>query len=217
MGLTMTLKKIFICLLFWMPFFAFAHPHSFIKIKTRIEGNETQITGFNMVWTFDAMTTAYMYDGEDLSPKAKETSLKNLALSVIDNMKNTHYFTYFYHNHEPIRYKVVKTAEMEDKSGEAILSFDIRLSKPLPVSKDTLELMIFDPSYYVDLYWDKNTDVSLSAELAKSCHYKIVEPHPTTEQMNYAMSLSLDADPDDTLGQLFTQKVELHCLSAEKK
>lgn len=199
------------CFLLLLSSVAGAHPHSFIHTKTVIEGTETNITGFKMVWTFDAMTTAYLFDGEDLSPQAKEASFQALADSIIENMKNEHYFTYFYDHNTPIRFKVVKTGHMYEKNNEAILSFELPLSHPQPLLKDGLRLLIFDPSYYVDMSWKANSDIELSDSLASQCTYKIIEPHPTTEQMNYAMSLSMDADPDNTLGQLFTQEVRLEC------
>ena len=59
--------------------------------------------------------------------------------------------------------------------------------------------------------WNSKSDVSLSPDLEGQCSLKLVEPNPTPEQMSYAMSLSVDADPDNTLGQLFTQSIELNC------
>lgn len=200
-------------LLLLFSFLVSAHPHSFIQTKTEIQGDNNQITGFKMTWTFDAMTTAYMYDGVDLSTQAQKASLQELANSIIENMKNEHYFTYFYNKDMPIKYKVVKSAQMIDKDGQAILTFGMTLSKPQPLTKDSLRLLIYDPSYYVDMYWENKTDLTLSKDLASRCSYRIIEPNPTTEQMNYAMSLSMDADPDNALGQLFTQEVRLNCKS----
>ncbi|MCW0470958.1 DUF1007 family protein [Vibrio chagasii] len=38
------------------------------------------ITGFSMEWSFDAMTSMYMLDGEDVSPEKRAKRLfKNLA------------------------------------------------------------------------------------------------------------------------------------------
>ncbi len=54
-------------------------------------------------------------------------------------------------------------------------------------------------------------DIILSPELAKTCSFKLIEPHPTPEQVTYAMSIPADADPDNKLGQVFTQTVQLFC------
>ena len=35
----------------------YAHPHSWIEMKTHIEGENGMITGLSMEWSFDAMTS----------------------------------------------------------------------------------------------------------------------------------------------------------------
>ena len=74
--------------------------------------------------------------------------------------------------------------------------------------------------FYVEMInqykeWQKKGDIQLSPKLAKRCSLKLVTPDPTTEQITYAMSLSTDAEPDNALGQLFTQTVMITC-STEK-
>lgn len=73
-----------------------AHPHSWIEMKTHIEGEDGMITGLSMEWSFDAMTSMYMLDGEDIAAESEEEIFEKLASSVIDNMMFEHYFTYFY-------------------------------------------------------------------------------------------------------------------------
>lgn len=194
-----------------LPITSQAHPHSWIDMKTYIEGNSTQITGFKMVWTFDAMTTAYMLDGEDMSAAHKEQTLKNTAQSVMENMKNAHYFTYFYDNKTPIKYHIPAGGELIKPRAKATLTFELPLAKPKTVTKDSLKLLIFEPSYYVDMSWNNKSDIVLSPELAKTCTFKLIEPHPTPEQVTFAMSIPADADPDNQLGQVFTQAVRLYC------
>jgi len=198
-------------LFLFMPLISFAHPHAFVDTAVTLIGNQTHITHLHMRWTFDPMTTAYMYDGYDLSQPKKAQTLQIMASSVIKNLRNTHYFLYFFDGDKPIKYKTVNSAVIEDHHHQATLSFDIELSHPQPLTKDSLNLMIYDPTYYIDLYWNGREDIHLSPELAKSCFFKILAPHPTTEQMNYAVSLSVEEHGDDALGQLFTQKLQLDC------
>ncbi|PMP44711.1 hypothetical protein BCS86_07180 [Vibrio splendidus] len=180
-------------------------------MKTHIEGENGMNTGLSMEWSFDAMTSMYMLDGEDVSADTEAETFKKLAASVIENMKYEHYFTYFYDGEEPIKYQVAEHAKFERDKAKMVLTFDLPLSKPKPVTRDSLRVLIFDPSYFVDMSWLSNSDVTLSPELARQCQLELIEPNPTPEQMSYAMSLPADADPDNTLGQLFTQSVELHC------
>ncbi len=164
-----------------------------------------------MEWKFDAMTSAYMLDGEDTSSKKEQETLHNVAVSVLKNMLYEHYFTYFYDGDTPIRYKIAQNAKLTRDRAKLVLSFELPLSKPKQITKDTLRLLIFDPSYYVDMTWNSINDVVLSDDLARDCQIALIEPTPTLEQMTYAMSLPADADPDNALGQLFTQTVQIHC------
>lgn len=199
-----------LALLLWAPSLQ-AHPHSWIEMKTHIEGENGMITGLSMEWSFDAMTSMYMLDGEDIAAESEEETFKKLASSVIDNMMYEHYFTYFYDGETPIKYAIAENAKFERDKAKLVMTFDLPLSKPKAVKRDALRLLIFDPSYFVDMSWNSKSDVSLSPDLEGQCSLKLVEPNPTPEQMSYAMSLSVDADPDNTLGQLFTQSIELNC------
>lgn len=55
-----------------------AHPHSWVEMKTYIQGRDGMITGFKMEWTFDPMTSAYMLDGEDMSPTMRRRHCASL-------------------------------------------------------------------------------------------------------------------------------------------
>ncbi|PST90781.1 DUF1007 family protein [Photobacterium jeanii] len=200
------------CLLI-SPSIALAHPHSWVDIHTQVLGDEQHITGFKMDWTFDAMTSAYMLDGEDMSAEKRDATFQSIADSVMDNLLQEHYFTYFYDNEQPIKYKVSPGGKLSQNRMKLTLSFEIPLAKPKPLPQKPLELRVFEPSYYVDLAWKSNQDITLSPELAKHCQIQVINPEPTAEQMSYAMSLPADADPDNALGQLFTQTLTIACQS----
>ncbi|MEG3753584.1 DUF1007 family protein [Psychromonas arctica] len=189
-----------------------AHPHSWIDMKTKIEGNESQITGFTMSWTFDSITSAYMLDGEDLSAENKAATLNKIKDSVMENINVEHYFTYFYDGETPIKYAFSNKGTLTQKGSKLTLDFYVPLSKPKAISDRPLKLAIFEPSYYVDMSWDSKNDIQLSSALSKRCSFELIPPNPSPEQVSYAMSLGVDEDPDDALGQLFTQTVFINCL-----
>ncbi|WP_019615612.1 DUF1007 family protein [Psychromonas ossibalaenae] len=205
------LKVLLLCLSLFAAASVQAHPHSWVDTKTVIQGSDSHISGFHMSWSFDAMTSMYMLDGEDLSPENRAETLQKLADSVIENMYNEHYFTYFYDDEKPVKYKTAQNAQLKQDKAKLILSFDLPLSKPQPLTADSLRLLIFEPSYYIDMSWKKSADIELSEALTRSCLIDLIAPNPTAEQMSYALSLPDDADPDNELGQLFTQTVKLKC------
>ncbi len=193
------------------PLKVMAHPHSWISMRTQVDGDEQHITGFHMIWTFDAMTTAYLFDGEDMSKAHRAATLKKLAKDVIDNMAKSDYFTYFYQGKSHLKYQNVPEAQLTESHGKATLSFHLQLAKPVKLAGEPLRLLIYDPTYYVDMSWDDHKDVTLAPSLARICKQRIVEPHPTPAQISYAMSIPIDASPDNTLGQAFTQSLVLNC------
>ncbi|MGF1755518.1 DUF1007 family protein [Vibrio makurazakiensis] len=183
-----------------------AHPHSWIQMNTYVQGEQSTISGFYMEWEFDAMTSTYMLDGE---PNINQETLQNLAKEVIDNMMSSHYFTYFYQRDNPIRYRKAIDAAMTYHRGKITLTFDLPLAKPITVLDEELKLLIFDPSYFVDMSWDTQQSIHLSHEL--NCSTRLKAPNPTPEQVAFALSLPIDADPDNELGQLFTETLYIRC------
>ncbi|WP_162941063.1 DUF1007 family protein [Photobacterium salinisoli] len=188
-----------------------AHPHSFADMKTYIQGKDGVITGFKMEWTFDAMTSAYMLDGEDTSPENEQSTFRKMAASMLENIQGEQYFTNFYDGEQLLHYKPAHSGQLTRDRAKLVLSFVLPLSSPQRITPDTLRLLVFEPSFYLGMTWNSAEDVVLSDALARDCRVELIEPNPTPEQVSYAMSLPADANPDNTLGQLFTQTVQMHC------
>jgi len=157
------------------------------------------------------MTSAYMLDGEDLSAANKSKTLNKIAKSVMGNLNVEHYFSYFYDGNTPIKYAFSNQAELKQNKTKLTLVFFLPLSKPKEIENKSFKLLVFEPSYYVDMSWENKSDIQLSPELAQHCSLALIQPNPTSEQMTYAMSLGVEEKGDDALGQLFTQTVNIQC------
>lgn len=195
----------------FMSMYSTAHPHSWVDMKTEIQGDGKHITGFTMTWEFDAMTSAYMLDGEDLSAENKAQTLQMLADSIMRNMTTNHYLTYFYEGSMPVKYALAENGTLAQDKIKATLQFYLPLAKPLALSEKTLKLLIYDPSYYVDMSWPAKNAIQLSPQLTQYCQLSIIDASPTSEQLTYVMSLPVDAARDDALGELFTQTALINC------
>lgn len=213
MRLPYSMKLIFGLIITFVSSACFAHPHSWIDTQTIVLGTKHAITGFEMRWTFDPMTTAYLFDGEDMTPKHKQETLDKLGKELVGNMLGNHYFTYFFDSDgkTPIRYKEVLSGSLSQDKAKAVLSFTINLVQPYAFNNQALSLKIFDPTYYIDMSWAEAKDVRLDETLKPYCNLKLHQPNPTPAQVSYALSIPADADPDDTLGQLFTQDATITC------
>lgn len=96
---------------------------------------------------------------------------------------------------------------------QAVLTFILPLAEPQPLAGQKYTFSTFDPSYYVDMSYAEDNDVSLPAELQKSCALTIDTPEPSDETLSFASSLDKDdAPPEDMdLGKQFAQTVTLQC------
>ncbi len=191
-----------------------AHPHSWLDVKTTIEGKDNHITGFSMSWTFDAMTSFYMLDGQDLSEKNKAQTFKNITLEIMDNLVLEHYFTYFYDGETVIPYLPTDEGLLTQQENRLKLEFYIPLGEPKKLSNNPLKLQVYESTNYLDMRWNGAGDVQLSPELKKQCVLNLLEPSPTPQQVGYAMSLGQDETPDYPLGELFTQSLMVQCAIA---
>ena len=203
-------KKLFISLLFFTPL-VFSHPHSWIDTNTYINSNETQITSLHMTWTFDQETSEYMLQGEDTRPEHIENTLQRLAEGVVNNMYNEHYFTYFYAEDSPIRFKVARYPQLIQKEDKLILSFEIPLSKPIAFAENNFKLFIYDSTYFVDMSWLSEEEVQISEQIVKQCKRKILAAGASQGERDYALALAADVAPDDGLGERFSQQYQLNC------
>ncbi|WP_261836881.1 DUF1007 family protein [Vibrio ishigakensis] len=190
---------------------SFAHPHSWVSTNSVLNVKDGKIVSISMDWSFDPMTTAYTFAGQRITPQNRKEVFHKLQGDILENLLYKHYFTYFYTKDEPIRYKQVDIGEISMIGPRMRLQFELELAEPVSLDTPDLSLFIFDPTYYIDMSWDKRAEVSFSDNYQGNCHIKVIEPKPTSEQIAYAMSLAVDSDPDDELGKLFTQKAVIDC------
>lgn len=188
-----------------------AHPHAWVDTNTAIGNDKTHITTLHMTWTFDAETSDYMLQGEEISPEHIDNTLQLLATSVTNNMYNEHYFTYFYVGNTPIKFKTARYPQLIQYQDKLVLTFDIPLSEPIAFNNKDFKLFIYDSTYFVDMSWLEAQDIQLTEDISKHCKYKLLEPTASDAQRAYTLSLADDVAPNNALGQLFSQQFQLHC------
>lgn len=203
--------KLIILLALLSPFSLSAHPHAWVYMNTYINSDQSHITSLHMTWAFDAETTLYMLEGEDTTPEHIDKTLQNLATSIVENMYNEHYFTYFYNGNTPVRYKTATDAHFIQDGDLLVLSFEVPLSKAIRFKDNDFKLVIYDQTYYVDMSWTKKADVQISEALQSQCTGEILEPSVPEEQRAYTLSFVSETTPNNELGEMFSQKYQLNC------
>ncbi|MGE0968722.1 DUF1007 family protein (plasmid) [Klebsiella sp. WOUb02] len=192
---------------------ALAHPHSFISLRTEAVADNGQLTGFKMRWRMDEITSSdLLYDAGNAKPG--DEVWKKLAAEVMANVLGQHYFSELWHNGQHVKFANRPDGYGLERDGsQAVLTFTLSLAKPQPLAGQTLTLSTYDPTYYVDMFYEKPGDFTLPAALSAECKVKVVTPKPNDKMTAFAQSLDkADAPPEDmALGTYFAQKVTLTC------
>lgn len=196
-----------------LSFGAGAHPHSFIHLNTELVSENNQFVALKMRWTMDEITSAdLLYDAGNAKPG--DEIWKKLAAEVMANVLGQHYFTEVWHNGQKVKFKNRPTEYgMEREEHQAVLTFVLPLAQPQPLAGQTYVISTFDPTYYVDMSYDNDTDAQLASGLSTHCQISVHTPTPNEQTLSFAQSLDKeDAPPEDMdLGKQFAQKVTVQC------
>ncbi|WP_336221356.1 DUF1007 family protein [Citrobacter amalonaticus] len=197
----------------FLTFSVSAHPHSFIRLKTEVVSDNGNVVALKMRWTMDELTSAdLLYDAGEAKPGSDVW--KKLAAEVMANVLGQHYFTEMWHNGQRVKFQNRPTEYgMARDEHQAVLTFVLPLAKPQPLSGQRYTFSTFDPSYYVDMSYEEDSDATLSPAMRKHCEIAVHTPTPSEESLSFAQSLDKeDAPPEDMeLGKQFAQQVTFAC------
>ncbi|MCK3658935.1 ABC transporter [Pasteurellaceae bacterium Pebbles2] len=189
-----------------------AHPHAFIGMKTTPLVENEQLKGFAVQWLLDEASSAEMlYD-----LKVAENDAKTKQAMLDEMVKNTvaeHYFSYLYDKKgNKVKYSS-KPANfgMKAVGNQILYYFEFFLAKPQPLADNQLTLMIYDPTYYVSMYYDDQSAVDFR-QLPAACQGLLQDQQVDDKTRQYAASLDRSQrEADFSLGAQFAQKVVLQC------
>lgn len=203
---------LFLTALWLFPIAVLAHPHAFIEMKTTPLVESNQLKGFSVQWLLDEASSAEMlYDlrlvGHD--PKA----VQKMADDVIGNVISEHYFSYLYDNKgNKIKYtsKPVNYG-LKAQGNQLLYYFDFFLAQPQNLAENKFTLMIYDPTYYVSMFYPEKSAVDFS-QVSSNCKGDLLDQNVDEKTKNYAASLDKSQrEADFSLGELFSQKVVIEC------
>ncbi|ROR05708.1 ABC-type uncharacterized transport system substrate-binding protein [Erwinia sp. JUb26] len=192
---------------------AWSHPHSFIDMQTTLVHQGDNITGLKMHWVMDEITSAdLLYDAADAKPDS--VVWKKLAAEVMANVLGQHYFTEFWHQKQPVKFENLPPEYHLSRQGhQAVLEFVLPLALPQPFKGQRFVFSTFDPTYFVDMYYDSEKSLKIPDELVNECKFELKTPKPDASMQAYALSLDkADAPAEEMdLGRQFAQTVTLVC------
>jgi len=130
-----------------------AHPHVFIDARAELVfDDKQQLTAIRHVWRFDEAFSAFATQGmatDDNGLITRET-LQPLAKVNVDSLKDYDYFSYLRIGGKRYGFKLPTDYWLQMDNGQLTLFFTLNLTQPVPISKQTIMLDVYDPSYFVD-------------------------------------------------------------------
>ena len=204
------MKSLFTLLFSLFSLNVLAHPHAFVDLKTQVLTENQTLKGFRMSWTLDEIASSTLIYEVQSSVDPDKTK-QDLTQEMIDTAKKDHYFSYLYNQKSnlipftetPSDYGIVV------ENNRIIFSMNVYLSEPQKLSTVPITLMSYEPTYYMAMEYNDQSDVSIDD---KKCEIKVVQPKVDDTLKLYASSLDKDQTPEDqSLGRAFAQKVEMKC------
>jgi ABC-type uncharacterized transport system substrate-binding protein len=137
-----------------VPHPAAAHPHIFVEHHMEVLFDQHGVTGLRMSWSFDEMYSSTLRTDYTDTKKGPITpkDVKSLRDQHFAPVARRHFFTTISINGEPVSVDQFSGFDAAFDDDKALYSFTIPLKppKPDPSGKNTIEISVFDPEYYID-------------------------------------------------------------------
>jgi ABC-type uncharacterized transport system substrate-binding protein len=192
-----------------------AHPHVWVTMKSElVYGADGTVTGVRHAWTFDDMFSTFATQGLESKEKGKFTreELAPLAQVNVESLKEFDYFTVARANGKkaPLNGPVDYYLEFTDN----LLTLHFMLPFKTPVKTQSLDIEMFDPTWFVDFSFAEKDPVKLVGAPAE-CKISFARPGEASaaaapkSQPGEAFFNNLD--PSTNYGAQFANKIAVKC------
>jgi ABC-type uncharacterized transport system substrate-binding protein len=196
---------------------AIAHPHVWVTMHSDlVYAPDGAVTVVRHVWTFDDMFSAFATMG---FPKTNGTftreTLQPLAKVNVDSLKDFDYFTYAKIDGQRVKDAFAEpTADywLDYDADSTLLTLHFTLPFKTPVkAKSSLQLEVYDPTFFIDFAMAKDHPVTLVGAPAQC---KVATEKPP--DINFPTTLRLDrelvtSEANIGMGASFANKITVSC------
>lgn len=204
---------------FLLPFFlvvvpgmAVGHPHAWIDLRsTVILDDAGQAIAIEQEWLFDPFYTVFVMEEAGRDATAQKQALTDLARTNLKNLRDYDYFTEVRANGVKATLGTVREFESELRGDRLWMRFVVPLVDPIDPKASRLSFAVFDPTYYAEILHLEGDIIVFQGPTGSGCFGRIVPPNPNPEAVLLAQALDRGAAPDDTLGRIFAEWVEVTC------
>ena len=187
---------------------SYGHPHAWIDLRTSVVRDATgRIIAIEQEWLLDPLYSTVLV--EDLG--ASDDVLRAHGADMLARLKAFNYFTEVRVDGAVQSPVVVSEFETALRSRRFWLRFVMPLSEPADATRRSVSYAVFDPTYYVEMLHLADDVVQFMGPNPGQCSADIAPPQPTTAAIIRAQSTDVDKNPDNSLGALFAERVDIAC------
>jgi ABC-type uncharacterized transport system substrate-binding protein len=194
---------------------AHAHPHVWVTMTSElVYAPDGAVTGVRHAWAFDDMFSTFAVQGLETKQKGIYTreDLAPLAQVNVDSLKDFDYFTYARVNGKKTPFAPPENYWLDYK--DEVLTLHFTLPFAPPVKAQSLDVEVYDPTYFVDFTLAEKDPVAL-VNAPKRCKLTVVQPTDAAAgssngaPVNEQFFNSLDASSN--WGAQFANKISVKC------
>jgi ABC-type uncharacterized transport system substrate-binding protein len=189
-----------------------AHPHVWVTVKSEVVyAADGSVTGVRHAWTFDDMFSAFATQGLDAKKKGEFTreELAPLAEVNVTSLKEFDFFTYAKADGKKTPFAEPRDYYLDYKDNVLTLNFILPLKTP--VKSKSLQLDIYDPTYFVDFSFAEKEPVALKGA-PSACKLAVLRPNEASgdgRQVGEGFFNSLTSS--NNYGAQFASKISVTC------
>jgi ABC-type uncharacterized transport system substrate-binding protein len=192
---------------------ASAHPHVWVTMTSEvIYAPDGSVTGIRHAWTFDDMYSAFATQGLESKTKGVFTreELAPLAAENATSLKEFDFFTF-----AKLDGKKAAFADATDYWAEykdSVLTLYFTLPIKTPAKAHTVDLEVYDPTYFVDFSFAKQNPLVLK-NAPPNCQFALKKPNDAevnAKMQNLGEAFFAQADSAN-YGAMFANKVSVKC------
>jgi ABC-type uncharacterized transport system substrate-binding protein len=194
---------------------AAAHPHVWITMTSEVVyAPDGTITGIRHAWTFDDMFSTFATQGLESKQKGVFTrdELQPLAKVNVESLKEYDFFSFAKVDGKKAEFVDPKEYHLEFNN--SLLTLHFLLPFKAPVKAKSLDLQVFDPSYYVDFAFDdKAQPPAKLAGAPAQCKLTIGKPQEMDAKLAQQLSQLPPSmrDPTPVIGAEYSSRISIRC------
>jgi len=191
---------------------AHAHPHAWIDVRSTVVLDDAgRVAAIEQEWQFDELYSAALIDGVREGRPFQPEMLSDYTREVIDNLQPYGYFMKLRADGKLQNFDRPTHYQGSLRGERFVLSFTAPLAQALDPAAQSVEFSVYDPTYFIQMMHVDADPPGVRGAGASSCRAEVHAPDPSPAAMARAFAMDFQAEPDDSLGELFAQKVTLQC------